>query len=403
MKVLWHSNAPWVATGYGQQTALFAPRIQDLGHEVAISAFYGLQGAKLSWRSHEVYPGGYDTWSNDVLAAHAFHHFEGDYQAGWIMTLADCWVFKNPSLAKFNIASWTPVDHMPVPPDVYRFFEETRAVPIAMSRFGEAQLQRIGLEPLYVPHGIDRELLKPVDHKLARQAIDAPEDAFVVGMVAANKGASPPRKAFGQAFQAFGAFRRKHPDAILYLHTERHGFADGIDLDSLAAATGIPEDAIRWVDQYQYRLGTPPVYMAAAYSAMDVLLNPAYGEGFGVPIIEAQACGTPVIASDFTAMPELVGGGWTVKGQPFWDPFQRAWLHDPSVTEINRALERAYKLRGSDKIRQAALDKAAEYDADLVAAEHWKPVLERLADKLEAAPANVTPVDQVAALAKLRG
>jgi hypothetical protein len=37
--ILLHSNAPWAASGYGQQTKLFAPRLRDLGHHVAISAF----------------------------------------------------------------------------------------------------------------------------------------------------------------------------------------------------------------------------------------------------------------------------------------------------------------------------------------------------------------------------
>ena len=41
MKILLHSNAPWSASGYGQQAAMFAPRLAD-SHEVGISAFQGL-------------------------------------------------------------------------------------------------------------------------------------------------------------------------------------------------------------------------------------------------------------------------------------------------------------------------------------------------------------------------
>jgi glycosyltransferase involved in cell wall biosynthesis len=71
-----------------------------------------------------------------------------------------------------------------------------------------------------------------------------------------------------------------------------------------------------WVDQYAYRLGAPAEVMAATYSAMDVLLAPSHGEGFCVPLIEAQACGTPVIATDFSAQPELVGAGWLAHHRP---------------------------------------------------------------------------------------
>ena len=37
MKILWHSNAPFVPTGYGQQTATFAPLLNASGHDVAVS------------------------------------------------------------------------------------------------------------------------------------------------------------------------------------------------------------------------------------------------------------------------------------------------------------------------------------------------------------------------------
>ncbi len=33
MRILWHSNAPFLKTGYGQQTAIWAPRLRDLGHD----------------------------------------------------------------------------------------------------------------------------------------------------------------------------------------------------------------------------------------------------------------------------------------------------------------------------------------------------------------------------------
>ncbi len=57
--------------------------------------------------------------------------------------------------------------------------------------------------------------------------------------------------------------------------------------------------------------------LAALYSAADVLLAPSYGEGFGVPTVEAQACGTRVIGSGWAATADLVAeDGWLVEGQP---------------------------------------------------------------------------------------
>lgn len=46
----------------------------------------------------------------------------------------------------------------------------------------------------------------------------------------------------------------------------------------------------------------------ALYSACDAFVFPSYSEGFGWPVIEAQACGAPVIASDIEPIPEVSGG-----------------------------------------------------------------------------------------------
>ena len=48
------------------------------------------------------------------------------------------------------------------------------------------------------------------------------------------------------------------------------------------------------------------------YGAADMLVYPSLWEGFGLPIIEAMACGTPVVTANIAAMPEVAGGGATL-------------------------------------------------------------------------------------------
>ena len=115
--------------------------------------------------------------------------------------------------------------------------------------------------------------------------------------------------------------------------------------------------------------------MAAIYTAADVLLGTAYGEGFGVPNIEAQACGTPVIVTDWTAMPELVGAGWIVPSQPLWDAPHSAYFGMPLIPNILGALEDAYQHKGDELRSRRAVEFAQQFDADRVFAEHWQPVL----------------------------
>jgi len=114
--------------------------------------------------------------------------------------------------------------------------------------------------------------------------------------------------------------------------------------------------------------------MAQIYTRTDVLLSASAGEGFGLPVLEAQACGTRVIVSNFSAQPELVGDGWCAQVQPQWNPAQHQWFATPLVHSIVEGLEAAFEAGGGHS--QQAVDFAAGYAADKVFAERWVPLLE---------------------------
>jgi glycosyltransferase involved in cell wall biosynthesis len=294
------------------------------------------------------------------------------------------WPLKLKQLSMLNLASWVPVDSEPVPEGVLDYFKRTGATPIAMSRFGERMLRDAGLDPLYVPHGVDTSIYRPIEKAERddfREALEIPKGAFLVGMVANNQGNAPSRKAFPQAIEAFGKFRKSHPDAFLYLHTELTGIKDGVNIERLLDLNDVPRHAVRFASQFLLEYGLPAEAMTQLYNAMDVLLNPAMGEGFGVPIIEAQACGVPVIAGGWTAMPELVGAGWTVEGQRFYIEGgrmgipQRAFQFMPFVDSIVDKLALAYEAQGDETMRARAREFALGYDADLVTERYWKPAL----------------------------
>ncbi len=376
-KVLWHSNAPWAPTGYGSQTALFAPRIQDLGYEVTISAFWGLGGAKIEWNGMEVLPADED-WGNRLLPPYAVYVANGDSRDVLTITLMDVWVLRNiEAMKKLRLASWVPVDHEPAPAMVHNWFKESGSRPIAMSKFGQRMLADQGLDPLYIPHGVDTYVFQPRDGSAGtRASFGIPQDAFVVGMVANNKGISPPRKGFPEAFEAFAQFRAARNDAILYVHAEKHGVRHGINLVKLAESCGIPESAIWWTSQFGQEVGIGPESMALLYSTFDVLMNPSYGEGFGIPIIEAQAVGTPVIVTDCTSMPELCGAGWAVGGDRFYDATQESFYTRPRVDLLAEALFDAYD--NAATLRGKAREFAVDYDVERITLDYWKPALEEL-------------------------
>ena len=390
MKFLIYGNSPQVGTGYGVQIRHLATRLKRDGHDVAIACTYGHQVGIKDWPTEygpvRMYPSGWTDQSLDVLCAHADHFFEGDRQAGWIIPVTDMWCL-NPlakDLAEYRVLPWTPVDHMPVPTEVLRFMHVSGHQPVAMSQFGRQQFLEAGLNPSYVPLAVDTKVYKPTPTVMvdgaevdARTLYKIPQDAFAVLMVAMNKDPQD-RKNFAGAMRAFGQFWKTHVNAVLVMHTDALGAAGSrINLKSLAMLAGVPVHALIFTDTYAQRIGLPDHMMAALYTAADVLLCPSKGEGFGVPMIEAQACGTPVIASDFTAQPELVGAGWTVHGQLEYNPTQFSNYFAAFHHDIIAKLELA---ASADLVAlsKQAIEFAAAYDVDRVWADHWAPLLASL-------------------------
>jgi glycosyltransferase involved in cell wall biosynthesis len=372
MKINWFSNAPYASTGYGNQTKNFVPRLAALGHEMSITSFYGLQGARINWQGIPVFPVGKHPYGQDVMSAHA--EFAG---AQVIISLLDIWVCR-PDDIRLPWFPWFPIDHEPIPANVAAVASRATK-PITMSKFGHRMAQNAGIESFYVPHGVETNVFKPIDRAEARGRMGLPADAFIVGMVAANKG-NPPRKAFYEQITAFAALKKRHPDALLYLHTD-DGTRGGetVNLVQFCERLGLkPVTDVLFVDQYANALGLPDAYMVDLYNSLDVMMLASLGEGFGIPLVEAQACGCPVITGEWTAMGELVFGGWKIpksEAQPEYHDYFDAYQWRVTVGAVAERLEAAYEMRGVDSLRERAREGALAYDADRVTKKYWQPVL----------------------------
>lgn len=383
-----YSNSPGEATGYGQQAGYLVERLKRDGAEVAALSNYGLEGALSTYATKygkiPHYPRGSEGYSNDVGPMH-HAHFKSKHPnlPDALITLYDVWVITGAQWDKINIGAWTPLDHVTMPPKVEEFLRKPNVTPIAMAPNGVRQMEAKGIACEYVPHGIDTKIYKPtktIEGYPVREYMGV-TDEFVVGCVAANKASGLiHRKAFSENLLAFSIFRQKHPDAVLYMHTDPLGTQGGWQLLPMLAAFGIPKEAVMFPSFVDYRYGIDQRTLAGLYSGMDVLLATSYGEGFGIPTIEAQACGTRVIGSSWGATPDLLGDdSWMVEGQPMWDAGQNAIWQSPLVPSIVNALEEAYQAeRGTS---QVAVDFAKQFDVDTVWQKHWLPTLDRLLAK----------------------
>ena len=89
--------------------------------------------------------------------------------------------------------------------------------------------------------------------------------------------------------------------------------------------------------------------LAHLYNAASLLVFPSLEEGFGLPAIEAMACGTPVVASNSGSLPEVLGDAGR-----FFDPRNT----DQMLEAIRNALSDD-SLR--EKMKNAGLDRAKQF------------------------------------------
>ncbi len=377
IRVLLASDAVWANSGYAVEAALLARGIKEHCH-LALLATFGLHGGLQEWNGIPVFPGGADNFANDVIgkAARA-------WQADVIITLKDALVFNPQSFQGFRWLPLTPCDHDPSSPQVIERVRQSYR-PIAYAPHGFRALRLAGLDPLYAPHAYDPKIYYPMDKTEARKLFQLPDDLFIVGTVAVNRGGLPSRKSWVENLQAFAMFAEGKPNARYFLHTDLadDSYEAGIALRPLMANMGIL-DKVLFCDQERYRYppGFAPEYMRHYYNSIDVLNAVSNGEGFGIPVLEAQAVGTPVIVGDWCAHEDLCFAGWKVEkheAHHWYDAQQAGWVYIANPVAIADRMQRAYGLNVPGQKYVSAIEGAKPYQIDTVIRDHWLPILAEL-------------------------
>ncbi len=191
--------------------------------------------------------------------------------------------------------------------------------PIAMSDYGARVIgEHIGRTVPRIYHGVDTDTFHPVspsdpvlwDGRVLRTK-DACKEAFGLGQakVILRTDRNVTRKFFDVLFRAFADIARLDPDVLLVLHCSNND-REGIDLVQEAAR--LPKDIadrIKNTNAHDTFRGLPTEGLVALYNAADVYMSTTGGEGFGLTLAEAIACGTPVVVTDWAAEREVVGAG----------------------------------------------------------------------------------------------
>lgn len=320
MRILYHSAAPWVKTGYGTCTEEIAPRLHNGEHDVAIQTLSSVRNEPIWWHGDEL--------EYDLEKKMRIYHSNGrfglmnvednfnKYDADVLFTHFDTWMDPARSIIpdlEVPYASYVIVDHDPAPDAVVEQVNNAHEV-IAMSKYAVTKLEDKGVRPIYIPHGVNTDVHRPLSSSERPEEIKVAnntgeeklvdlDDTFIFGMVAANHG---DRKNIPNHLEAFKMFlEHVDSDALLYVHTEQNA-REGYNLNDIVEEIGIPQQNIIWASAEDYG-SVGKEYLNKWYNAFDVLMNISMGESWGLTITEAMAAGTPAIVSNFSSMPEQLG------------------------------------------------------------------------------------------------
>jgi len=159
-------------------------------------------------------------------------------------------------------------------------------------------------------------------------------------------GSTVPRKRIDVLLRILAAAREQFPN----LRLVRVGGALTADQSSLARSLGVEESIVTmpFVDR---------AVLAAVYRRAALVLLPSEAEGFGLPLIEAMACATPVIASDLPVLREVGAGAAvyrTVADVPAWSEAVVAMLRERAANPGRWAERRAAAVRQASRFSWAA-------------------------------------------------
>lgn len=179
--------------------------------------------------------------------------------------------------------------------------------------------------------------------EVTRKYIDEPAYLFFLGN-------TDPKKNTARTLAAYALYlresRRKLPLLIA-------------DLDENAVASILKEESLEQIGPYLRFSGyIDNRDLPSVYSGAFAFLYPSLRESFGIPILEAMACGTPVITSDTSSMPEIAGSG--------------ALLVDPS--EPRQIARRLLLLETDEELYR----RQADYGLERVKRFSWNHTAERL-------------------------
>jgi glycosyltransferase involved in cell wall biosynthesis len=324
-KVLFVSDSPVLNTGFGKVLRKIAVHMSRQ-YEVKVLGWFHTQSvvgrSVFPFDIVPTHPGGDDTYGEKTFPA-----LVQAYKPDLVFCLGDSWMVKSMTEypnRKFHLMLYCPVDGAPLPPGWVNVYSKANTF-VAYLPWAKKVIEASGTKfPVHViPHGIDTSVYRP--HATGGES-PFPDNQFLVGCVARNQ----PRKQLPRLLKTYSAFLsqwtfcpgcgtnhlgqklEKCPhcnstslvygdsktDSLLYMHASNEDV--GWNLQALAERYNM-KDFLIMPPNMEVGGGISETELSDLYMHMDVFTLPTSGEGFGIPIMEAMACGVPTLVTNYSA------------------------------------------------------------------------------------------------------
>ncbi len=357
-KILWHSDASFLLTGFGRNSKAVLKYLYDTGkyqiveYACAPFTFNDKRLERLPWKAYGAIPE--DEFVRNEIQNNPYLESTVRYGSFYIDEIVlkekpDCyigvndfWAFKEyydkPWWNKINSALWVTLDSLPIYDDAVQNAHKVKNFWV-WAGFAEKEMKRLGFPQVETLHGaFDVSDFYPLKNKYELKSRFGIQDNFIFGFVFRNQG----RKLIGTLLEGFSIFKKHNPNdtSKLLLHTS---WSEGWNIDSFINEFGVKKSDVltthvcRSCKKYDIKphdgegvdcnfcgskksvitpnggCGLSESEMNEIYNLIDFYIHPITSGGLEMPLVESLLAGTPISTVNYSCGEEFCSQPFVTK------------------------------------------------------------------------------------------
>lgn len=383
-KILWYGDA-CSNTGFARVTHSILEHLSKNNEVVVFGINYNGDPHDYPFK---IYPAAAHNPA-DRFGVARIHQIVEKEKPDFVFCLNDIWIVNQvwervhllKSHLKFKFIAYFPTDSEWYPLSMLRYIKDWDFAITFTIEQGQ-RLMAHGIKPQklgVIPHGLDEGKFFEMDMREARDRLGLPHDKFIVF----NGNRNQPRKLVDQTIKAFAEFAVGKPDVMLYLNMAEKdlGWAVRELFETEMRRRGEdPTQKLCLTPNMNYMTAPPDEYLNIVYNAVDVGINTANGEGWGLVPFEHALCRKPQIVPNHTSCQDI----WKNKGLLI---NVGAWITDKDlgvergIIDYKHAAELLNTLYEDEEYRKQIADQCFEVTQN--PSYRWEKVSEGFAKAME--------------------